>query len=64
MFKVTKKEFFQGYYFPDIYIEKDNLISEVKSTYFMEKDYDKNMRKEVATKEAGYDFRFMIYDGK
>jgi len=52
----------EHYYFPDIYIEKDNLLIEVKSTYFMKKDYDKNIQKKVATEQAGYDFRFMIYD--
>lgn len=51
----------EHHYYPDIYIPKDNLIIEVKSTYFMEKDFDKNQRKAAATKEAGYDFKFMIY---
>lgn len=51
----------EHYYFPDIYIQKDNLVIEVKSDYFMRKDFDKNNRKAVATKNLGYNFKFMVY---
>lgn len=49
------------YYFPDIFIKKDNLIIEVKSDYYMRKDFVKNMRKAAATKQLGYGFKFMVY---
>ena len=51
------------YYFPDIYIKKENLLIEVKSDYYMRKDFVKNMRKAVATKQLGYGFKFMVYSG-
>jgi len=54
----------EHYYFPDIFIEKDNLIIEVKSDYYMRKDFRKNMLKAVATKKEGYNFKFMVYTGK
>jgi len=49
------------YYYPDIFIKKENLLIEVKSTYTMRKDFVKNIRKAVATKQLGYGFRFMVY---
>lgn len=30
----------------------------------MMKDFDKNMRKAVATKKEGYNFKFLVYNGK
>lgn len=53
----------EHYYFPDIFIEKDNLLIEVKSDYYMLKDFEKNQRKAVATKQCGYNFKFMVYGG-
>ena len=53
----------EHYYFPDIYIKKENLLIEVKSDYTMLKDFEKNQRKAVATKKNGYNFKFMIYEG-
>lgn len=50
------------YYYPDIFIKKENLLIEVKSTYTMQKDFVKNIRKAVATKELGYGFKFMVYE--
>jgi Zn-dependent M32 family carboxypeptidase len=47
-------------YYPDIFIPKDNLIIEVKSKFTMSMQKEKNMLKEQATKNAGYDFKFMI----
>lgn len=49
-------------YYPDIYIPKDNLIIEVKSSYTFEKDYLKNKCKEKAVKNQGYNFKFMVVD--
>lgn len=65
--KIPKIKYFwedgsSHYYFPDIFIKKDNLLIEVKSDYYMLKDFEKNMRKAVATKQLGYDFRFIVYD--
>lgn len=51
-------------YYPDIYIPKDNLIIEVKSkwTYSGKPEWlETNLLKEQACKDAGYNFRFMIY---
>lgn len=50
------------YYFPDIYIPKDNLIVEVKSIYTYNKNKPKNMLKRQACIDSGYKFRFMIFD--
>jgi hypothetical protein len=54
----------QHKYYPDFYIPKDNLIIEVKSTYTYSGKknwFDSNLLKEQACKDAGYNFRFMIY---
>ena len=48
-------------YYPDIYIPKDNIIIEVKSTYTYEADIEKNLAKEKACKKAGFNFKFLIY---
>lgn len=47
-------------YYPDIYIQKDNLIIEVKSTWTFEIKHDKNMIKYNATKAAGYNYEICI----
>lgn len=54
----------EHYYFPDIFIEKENLLIEVKSDYFMIKDFRNNLIKAQAAKKLGYQFRFMVYSGK
>lgn len=51
-------------YYPDIYIEKDNLIIEVKSTWTFEIKYDKNMIKYNATKALGYNYEIWIFNNK
>lgn len=51
-------------YYPDIYIQKDNLIIEVKSTWTFEIKYEKNMIKYKATKEAGYNYEIWIFNNK
>ena len=51
------------YYFPDIYIPKDNLLIEVKSeyTYSSRTDWlDTNLAKQKYSLLAGYNFKFMI----
>jgi hypothetical protein len=48
-------------YYPDIYIPKENLIIEVKSELTFRYNQPTNLLKEQATKDAGYNYRFMIY---
>lgn len=53
-------------YHADFYIEKYNLIIEVKSTYTYQIDLDKNIAKEKYSKLNGYSFIFIIdknYEG-
>jgi len=52
-------------YYTDIYIPKDNLIIEVKSTWTYSDKHDpakldKNVRKQIGSVIAGYNFKFMI----
>jgi len=47
-------------YFPDFYNEKLNLIIEIKSSYWYDKHKDKNIAKQLACKEQGYNFIFII----
>jgi hypothetical protein len=47
-------------YHADFYIEKYNLIVEVKSTYTYQVDLDKNLAKEKYSKLNGYNFIFII----
>lgn len=51
----------QHYYFPDIYILKDNLIIEVKSRYTFNKEKETVLLKEKATISDGFNYRFIIY---
>lgn len=44
-------------YYPDFLI--DNTILEVKSMYFLNKDWEKNVMKEEAAKKQGYEFYFI-----
>lgn len=48
------------WYHPDFYIEKLNLIVEIKSDYTYKKELDKNLAKQKACLELGYDFIFII----
>lgn len=52
------------YYFPDIYIEIDNKIIEVKSTWTYKCKTDNNELKALACKNLGYNFEFWVYDDK
>lgn len=51
-------------YYPDIFIPKENLIIEIKSTYTMKKELEKNMKKKQACLDAGFDFEFWICSDK
>jgi hypothetical protein len=51
-------------YYPDIFIISENKIIEVKSSYTFEADKDKNLAKQKACIEQGYDFEFHIWDLK
>ncbi len=50
----------QHYYFPDIYIPKDNLIIEVKSQWTYDKNIPRHMLKKDACIAQGYNFKFII----
>lgn len=47
-------------YFPDFYYEPLNLIIEIKSDYYYKKYLSKNLAKQKACLEQGYDFIFVI----
>lgn len=51
-------------HYPDIYIQKDNLIIEVKSIWTYNTTYkssdEKNIEKQKAVKELGYRYEFWI----
>jgi hypothetical protein len=49
-------------YYSDIFVKSLNRIIEVKSVYTFEKDKMKNLAKEKAIKNAGFDFEFKIYE--
>jgi hypothetical protein len=51
-------------YFSDIFIPKNNLIIEVKSTYTMKKEFNLNLAKRKSCLEQGYDFHFWIKNPK
>lgn len=47
-------------YLPDFYIEEKNLIIEIKSNYTFDKWKEKNLAKQKACLEQGYNFIFII----
>jgi len=47
-------------YFPDFYLKNKNLIIEIKSDYTYKKDLEKNLAKQKACLDQGYDFIFII----
>lgn len=47
-------------YIPDIFIPFENRIIEVKSEYTLTKEWDKNMLKFKAVKEAGFNFKLEV----
>ena len=50
-------------YFPDIWLPEENTIIEVKSTYYFEKDKDKNLAKAFAVSKS-HRFLFYVYDDR
>lgn len=54
----------QKYYFPDIYIPKDNKIIEVKSNYTFELEREKNLEKQNYTRNEGYQYEIWIFNQK
>lgn len=47
-------------YYPDFYLPKYNLVCEIKSTYTLNVDIDKNISKMFDTIDNGYNFLFII----
>jgi hypothetical protein len=47
-------------YYPDFYVEKFNLIIEIKATYWYEKYLIKNQLKKEACENLGYNYLFII----
>ena len=56
-YKFNKKE---SYYFSDFYLEKYNLIIEIKSTYIYELHKKQNIAKRKAVIKNGFKFLFII----
>jgi hypothetical protein len=52
------------YYFPDIFIPKDNLIIEVKSNYTYKNNLLKNILKSHAVRKLNYNYEIWIFDNK
>jgi len=50
------------YYFPDIWIESENKIIEVKSDWTYKLHKESNIKKQEATVKAGYLFEFWVFD--
>jgi len=48
-------------YFPDVFIPHINTIYEVKSTYTITCDIEKNKKKFKSVKDAGYNFELKVY---
>ena len=51
-------------YHPDFYIKSQNKIIEVKSEYWFNRDFEKNLAKKVACLDYGFVFEFWIYENK
>jgi hypothetical protein len=47
-------------YFPDFYIKTLNLIIEIKSSYFYNKDVEKIKQKEIALKKEGFNYLLIL----
>lgn len=52
------------WYFPDIFIPKENLLVEVKSQWTYDVDLEKNTLKAEASVRAGFKHVIIIWDGK
>jgi len=51
-------------YFPDIYLPKENKIIEIKSDYWLFKQFDKNLAIQRAVLNSGKKFEFWVFDSK
>ena len=51
-------------YYPDFYIPKDNLIVEIKSTWTIKAQHERNLLKSKAVIANGFKFQFMVFDAK
>ena len=51
-------------HFPDIYIPIENRIIEVKSTYTYDLELERNIQKQLFSKEQGYIYEFWIFNDK
>ena len=47
-------------YYPDFYLKDKNLIIEIKSSYYYNLELEKNLAKQKACLDQGYDFIFII----
>ena len=50
--------------FPDIFIQKENRVIEVKSTWTYTSKLEQNIEKQKSAKEQGYNFEFWIFNRK
>jgi len=51
-------------HYVDFYIQSQNRMVEVKSTYLLDRDRDEIMRKKKAAEERGFAYEIYVYDGK
>jgi hypothetical protein len=51
-------------YYPDIYIPGDNCIIEVKSSYWLKKQHEKNVQVMTEALKQGFNFQFWVCDDK
>ena len=51
-------------YFPDIYVSRYNLMIEIKSPYYFERDKALNLHKHYITKQKGYNHIIVVITPK
>jgi len=51
-------------YHPDFYVKSQNKVIEVKSEYWFNRDFEKNLAKKAACLNYGFVFEFWIYENK
>jgi hypothetical protein len=51
-------------HYPDLWVPKENLIIEVKSTYTFERDRVRNLLKTYSARRAGYRYVILVMDDK
>lgn len=54
----------QRMYFPDLFVKSKNLLIEVKCGYTYNNEVDKNIAKQKASKDAGYNHMTLMFDPK